>query len=279
MDNLNINNLHITEQTEQTKQTVTNKRVFTCCLCENGKSHNLRACTEFKGRKEGITKNDYYLCNTTTINPNDEFGFCAAGIIPYAIVDSNIYIMLLIETRNQITGLNFIAGGREVVELTENNKIVIRPESSYETALNECREELGEILITESHSKIMNELETKTPTTVLWLRHSKMVLYTIQVNNSLINDIVFETNKSNTTEADGFIWIKLSDYNKYIHRPSETKANDIKTEETKTDETKTDETKANETKPMYFHRFIKNIIYDIKNLSSDGKSLNYLFTI
>ena len=321
-DTVNITNtFNITDTVNITNTTNSNiiKRVFTCCLCNNPTSHNLRQCNEFKKNKENITKKNYFLHNTISIKANDEIGFCASGIIPYCIVDNNIYILLLIETRGNMNGLNFIAGGRESIEVFDNNKKNIRQETSYETALNECKEELEEILLPSSLENIMNEIKTKTPTACFWSYISKMVLYTVQVNNSLLHGLEFNSNKSNTSEADNFIWIKLSEYNKYIYKNinksdntksdsiksintkldgiklDSVKLDDIKLDDTKLDNIKLDDikldnTKLNDTKSIntelnnneekiYFHKFIKDIIYNMKNLSHNHKTLNYLFQL
>ena len=143
------------------------KRYFKCCLCQSNKlsksvNHSLRQCNKFKLFKHNISQDNYFLHNVTALKESDEKGFCASGIIPYCIKNGEIYIMLLIEKRNSIIGLNFIAGGRECIEfinLDKNGKNSIYPETSFETALNETDEELGDILISESLELIMSELK------------------------------------------------------------------------------------------------------------------------
>ena len=290
------------------------KRSFNCCLCEqqnelditnsttnvdsNTKqqipSHGLRQCEQFKQFKQNISRENYYQYNTNELRPNDELGFCASGVIPFTRKDDEIYILLLIEKRNGKSGLNFIAGGRECIcemynigHANNNNhkNNNSRPESSYETALNECEEELGEILLKQSLNLIMHDIKENKPHSVFWSGKSKIALYTIEVDDWLLeaDSLVFNKNKSEQSEADGFIWLKLSEHNKYIHRVNADKithkitdkithkiTDKINDKITHKQTTETDD-------KIYFHQFIKNILYDMKNLSPNKKSLNYLF--
>jgi hypothetical protein len=239
-------------------------RYFKCCLCNNinnndvdhnNVDHSLRKCDNFKKLKKGVTTFDYCKFNTKQIKSNDELGFCAAGTIPYIKFGRETYILLLVETRNGRQGLNFIAGGRECTYISDEIQQKCYPETSYETALSETNEELSEILTQDSHITIMNSIKTNNPSSVFWYGEFKIVLYAVKIDNSFLNPSVlkFNTNKSLTSEADNYKWIKLSDFQNYCYSPNKPTANKI-----------------------YFHAFAKNIMYGVKNLTPT-KSFNYFF--
>jgi hypothetical protein len=214
-------------------------RCFTCCLCEDGSAHGLRKCPEYLKYKNEINRFNYI---NTALNPKDVAGFCAGGIIPYCIDKSGEkYMLMLVENRydeydkdrKDALGLNFIAGGREgITDLT--NKTV--PETPYQTAINEFKEELEEILTPETFKLIKSEVENTEPSFVFWSGQSKMVLFGVKVCD-LHDKLVLNNRSKKTTEAENFVWVKVSEYEKYIY------------EKGKTD--------------LYFHKFTRQIVNPI----------------
>lgn len=185
-------------------KTITKTRVFECALC-NSKTHSITKC--FGYRKSNIEKNNYLKFNTNELNKNEERYFCASGIIPYVCVRNKVYLLVLIERRNNQLGLNFIGGKRECVKI--NN--VFRPETSYETALNELEEELGEILIDESKNMIVEEIKKCTiPNFAFWSANSKMCLYGIKLPSKYLTLLILNENNKSTTESQGFKWIRYN---------------------------------------------------------------------
>lgn len=224
------------EINEEIKKT---KRVFECCLCN--KNHSITKCEKYYEIKKDISKNNYILTKTNKIKKNDEKGFCASGIIPYVKIKNKIYMLVLIEKRDNSTALNFIGGKRECVKI---NNIKIIPETSFETAIHEFEEELSEIL-TKNTFKDINDTINKniTPTFVFWSSECKMSIYGIKISKKFLNYL--KLNNEKKFKIQGYKWIK-HDGNKCI----------------------------NINYP--FHNYSKNILNDMKKISYK-KNLNNLF--
>jgi 8-oxo-dGTP pyrophosphatase MutT (NUDIX family) len=225
---------------------ISNKvRCFTCCLCKDS-SHVLRKCPNFYDKKNSINRYNYI---DNELKSNDKDGFCAGGIIPYYIdPEGNKWILMLIERRSseyysdgqEKIGLNFIAGGREGITDPETNITI--PENPYQTAINEFKEELGEILTPSSYQLIKTEVEISEPTFIFWSGQSKMALFGVNVSYDLFDKLKLVDNISEkNTEAEDFKWIKVSEYGKYIYKKN------------------TNLTK----KHIYYHKFTRQIIYPI----------------
>jgi hypothetical protein len=197
------------------------ERFFGCYYCDN--DHCVRKCNHFKKLKDNVSFGNYI--SDDKLKSYDEAGFCAAGIIPYFVdKNNNKWVLMLIETRateynktrDYIPGLNFIAGGRECVKNTSTNVIVV--EQSYETALNEFKEELSEILTEDSFKLLQQEIIGSSPTFVSWTGKIKMALYGVEIKTDLRESLVLDHNsESKNTEAQNFRWINLSEYNKYVY--------------------------------------------------------------
>lgn len=226
-------------------------RVFECVLC-NSKTHSITKCYKYRELKKNLEKKSYIKFNTRELNANDEIGFCASGIIPYIRVENKVYLLLLIETRNKKPGLNFIGGKRECVKTNYINDInnSIRPETSYETALNELKEELGEILTIESVDLITEQItKCEIPNFVFWSGDSKMCLYGIKLQSDLLFSLTLNDNDKSNTEAQGFKWIGYNGLG-YMEKK---KSNTYK-----------------------LHGYSKSILANMKKLSSNN-DLNNLF--
>jgi len=220
------------------------KRCFTCCLCENGSTHNLRKCPNYMKCKNDINKYNYI---DIELKSKDKAGFCAGGIIPFCTDEfGEKYMLMIVENRadgytnasKDIPGLNFIAGGRECI--TDKVTNITVPETPYQTAINEFKEELGEILTSDSFELIKSEVENKEPSFIFWSGQSKMVLFGVNVSYHLYNNLILDDNSKKTTEAENFKWIKISEYDRYIYG-SET----------------------NDKDDLHYHRFTRQIIYPI----------------
>ena len=226
-------------------------RVFECVLC-NSKTHSITKCFKYRELKKNLEKKSYIKFNTRELNANDEIGFCASGIIPYICVGNKVYLLVLIETRNKKPGLNFIGGKRECVKTNDINDInnSIRPETSYETALNELKEELGEILTIESVDLITEQItKCEIPNFVFWSGDSKMCLYGIKLQSDLLFSLTLNDNDKSNTEAQGFKWIGYNGLG-YMEKK---KSNTYK-----------------------LHGYSKSILANMKKLSSNN-DLNNLF--
>lgn len=226
-------------------------RVFECVLC-NSKTHSITKCFKYRELKKNLEKKSYIKFNTRELNANDEIGFCASGIIPYICVGNKVYLLVLIETRNKKPGLNFIGGKRECVKTNNINDInnSIRPETSYETALNELKEELGEILTIESVDLITEQItKCEIPNFVFWSGDSKMCLYGIKLQSDLLFSLTLNDNDKSNTEAQGFKWIGYNGLG-YMEKK---KSNTYK-----------------------LHGYSKSILANMKKLSSNN-DLNNLF--
>jgi 8-oxo-dGTP pyrophosphatase MutT (NUDIX family) len=223
-------------------------RVFECALC-NSKTHSITKCFKYRELKKNLEKKSYIKFNTKELNANDEIGFCASGVIPYIRVENKIYLLVLIETREKKPGLNFIGGKRECVK-TNNTNDSIRPETSYETALNELKEELGEILTIETTDIITDQItKSEIPNFVFWSGDSKMCLYGIKLPSDLLFSLTLNDNDKSNTEAQGFKWIGYNGLG-YMEKK---KSNTYK-----------------------FHKYSKSMFDSMKKLSSNN-DLNNLF--
>lgn len=226
-------------------------RIFECVLC-NSKTHSITKCFKYRELKKNLEKKSYIKFNTRELNANDEIGFCASGIIPYIHVENKVYLLVLIETRDKKPGLNFIGGKRECVKTnnTNDSSVSTRPETSYETAFNEFKEELGEILTIESVDLITDQItKCEIPNFVFWSGDSKMCLYGIKLPNDLLFSLSLNDNDKSNTEAQGFKWIGYNGLG-YMEKK---KSNTYK-----------------------FHKYSKSMLVGMKNLSSNN-DLNNLF--
>lgn len=216
-----INKLCIIDETNEDKtkkiieeqvmdNPVIKSRMFECVLC-NSKAHSITKCVLYKNLKANLEKRNYVKYRTNKLNDNDELGFCASGIIPYVLYENKVYLLVLVEKRNNQLGLNFIGGKRECVKCVKE-EIITRPETSYETAVNEFNEELGEILDSYSLNIMSTHLaKCKTPKFVFWFGDSKMCLYGIKFPSYILTQLVLNTEDKTKTEAQGFEWIVLDD--------------------------------------------------------------------
>jgi hypothetical protein len=215
------------------------KRCFTCCLC-NSKQHGTRACIKFDNFRKNIT-NETYFANE--LHPSDIDGFCSAGIIPYCIDPcGEKFVLMLVETRQNKIGLNFIAGGREGLNDPLTKTTYIEP--PYVTAINEFKEELGEILEPKSYESIKSAVINTEPSFVFWSSNpAKMALFAVKVSYDLCNKLVLVDNISTKkTEAQDFRWIKVSEYEKYNQSKNLFKA---------------------QTNDLYYHDFVTKIVKSI----------------
>jgi len=241
-DKNNLDDKHLTSNQ------IIKTRVFECVLC-NSKTHSITKCYKYRELKKNLEKKSYIKFNTDKLNTNEEQGFCASGIIPYICVGNKVYLLVLIETRDKKPGLNFIGGKRECVKTNILNDLS-RPETSYETALNEFKEELGEILTKKSIDMITKQItKCKIPNFVFWSGDSKMCLYGIKLSSNLLFSLTLNENDKSNTEAQGFKWIGYNGIG-YMEKK---KSNTIK-----------------------FHIYSKSMLDSMKKLSSNN-DLNNLF--
>lgn len=193
-------------------------RYFGCVLCESDK-HGVCKCKSYNKLKQNLSLKNYVLNNSDKLKQTDENGFCAAAIIPYVKVRNRVFILSLIETRANKIGLNFIGGKRECIKHND----VVRMETSYETALNELREELNEIFCVNSVNLIVDEINNfGIPTKCIWMAESKMALYCVKLSCNIINDLIPKSTDTNAdvdvdtnkkyTEAEGFVWIQANKF-------------------------------------------------------------------
>jgi 8-oxo-dGTP pyrophosphatase MutT (NUDIX family) len=208
------------------KSTNKKRRVFECGLCQS-KIHGITKCTKYRELKNKLTDKDYLLFKSNKLKYNEENGFCASGIIPYICVEGKVYLLVLVEKRYKKIGLNFIGGKRECVEMDND---VIVGETSYQTALNEFEEELGEILTTDSMNNMIKHLnKCKKPKFVFWSGGSKMCIYGIKFPEHFLNSLELNNLDKTNTEAEGFKWIEPNikwncDY-KYVDNGQESNVN------------------------------------------------------
>lgn len=225
-DNLNLNKIKDKDiESNVSDQNISNNktRSFECCYCVNlsgSKSgsesicktfvpHGLTKCSKYIHLKSKISKTNYLLIKKYELRKSEEAGFCASGIIPYTYNKGKIYLLVLDEMRYGIRGLNFIGGKRECVKKGK----FTRPETSFETALTELDEELGEILLPECKEEFVNFIKkVKIPKFCFWTGKSKMSLYGIKVPNLFMSKLILNNFDKNNCEAQGFKWIKLDDY-------------------------------------------------------------------
>lgn len=178
-------------------------RSFDCGLCYSTE-HGTCKCPRYYYFKKDLSKYSYYNFDVTRLKEKDERGFCASGIIPYVCVRTKVYMLVLVESRQTI-GLNFIGGKRECLKF--NNKT--RPETSYETAINELEEELTEILTPETKSEIVNQITKTKPKFCFWASGSKMSLYGVKIPEKFLNQLILNDMDKTKTEAMGFMWIEF----------------------------------------------------------------------
>lgn len=196
-------------------------RIFDCPLCKpNSKipSHSLRKCRKFFEYKKNLSKIPYIIKSSTKLNPSEERGFCAGGIVPYTInpEDNSIKILGLVESRDGLAKFNFIGGGREGIKHGSNRS---RPELSWETAYAEFGEELGELLTEESFNAINQLVSQPNNLSAFWSPKSKMALYSIYIGTHPIKLKLKEDLDISKCEAQSFQWIDLNgwDGNPNIH--------------------------------------------------------------
>lgn len=244
-DNLSIgngtNNINNIDNTNPNNELA---RVFECGLC-NSKSHSITKCFKYRELKKNLTNSNYINLNANKLNSNEENGFCASGIIPYVKIENKVYLLVLVEKRQNKIGLNFIGGKRECIK--ENG--IIRGETSWETAKNELSEELGEILRNETAQLIIEQItKCSVPNFVFWSGQSKMSLYGIKLPNNFLFSLILNDRDKTKTEAQGYKWVAYNgkEYNK--KNPPHCK----------------------------FHPYSKSILNDMKKLISNN-DLNNLF--
>ena len=118
---------------------------------------------------------------------------------------------------------------------------------------------MPQLLDKKSMNLLNDEISKSKPTFVMWSGISKMALYLYEVPYMVQEIKLKDDLKPNTTEADDFIWLKLSDYPKYLTENSDT---DIKFHQFNKHiakiiakhlvkiSTKPNQTKPNQTKPQ-----------------------------
>ncbi len=206
------------------EQTSISERIFSCPLCKvNSKIpvHGLRKCKKFFEYKKNLNKSPYIIKSSTKLNQTEEQGFCAAGIVPYSIIDNSVKILGLVESRDNSdllfqTKFNFIGGGREAIKINKK----IRSEECWETAYAEFSEELGELITKESFNEINQLIQTnKSKANAFWSPKSKMALFGINIGNNNINLELKKDLDITKTEAQSFQWIDLNEWstNTNIH--------------------------------------------------------------
>ncbi len=95
--------------------------------------------------------------------------------------------------------------------MLSNDTNETRPETSYETALNELMEELGEILTKRSMNIIKYQInKCETPKFVFWSGDSKMCLYGIKFPKKFLFSLTLNDVDKLNTEAQGFKWIRFN---------------------------------------------------------------------
>ncbi len=162
-------------------------------------------------------------------------------------------MLVLDEIRYGIRGLNFIGGKRECVK--QDN--ITRPETSYETGLTELDEELGEILLPECKTELINHIKKVVlPKFCFWTGKSKMCLYGIKVPNYFISKLVLNNSDKTKCEAQGFQWIQLDDYITINTKNFESNKMNFKSDK------------------INFHSYAKNILLDIIKLSPKNNIFN-----
>jgi hypothetical protein len=240
-------------------------RHFSCSICKL-KSHSVTKCSGYLKCKKNLTTHSYVLANSLNLKPNDEEGFCASGIIPFVKnSDGLVHILMLKENRKGINGLNFIAGKRECVR---KNGIII-PETSFETALHEFEEELGDILESNCLANIIDEIKKSQPITCFWSSSSKMALYSIEIPMIFLNNLIGSDTINPNAEAYGIQWINANQYFQYLKNKKNPNPNP------------NSNTNSNQNKKIYYHSFISNIFNEIAQLSPNNfkRSIIHLFSI
>jgi hypothetical protein len=207
-----LNNISLIHESDEFPQRTSKY----CCLCKNNK-HILRKCTKFKKIKTLVTSQPYIKDKLETV---DENGFCAAGILPYCIIDNKKYILLLKQKRFDFDkgihlGLNFIGGGRESCY----NGFSYRLETSLETALTEFIEEMTPLINKENTFIHCVKESMKNIKRVFWEPHTKYVLYPCEVSFECIF-IKHILNIPKNSEAQDFEWICLDDFENELKNPN-----------------------------------------------------------
>jgi 8-oxo-dGTP pyrophosphatase MutT (NUDIX family) len=170
-----------------------------CAFCKSNSSlRKCKRCNEFNKRKNELSPTSYIK---SSLDPTEEAGFCAGGIIPYCI-DSNDckHFLLLREKRGKKYALNFAAGGREsTIELDNSSQLV--PETSEETAKAEFIEEVGKLIGNES--EFIKEVYHAKLTKVYWDSTSKCAIFPVKVNFDLLG-LTMQDNPD-LSEANNFV--------------------------------------------------------------------------
>lgn len=181
-------------------------RSHSTCPFKCARTHPLRRCYMFSQFKQ--------LCSVMPYVGNhllseDAAGFCAAGVIPYCRVGKRIALFMLTEVRHGSTALNFAGGGRETMLVSHREK---RPETHFETASNEFREEVGD-LVGEDHpliDHVTNFIHNDKPT-VFWSGVSKYVGVSVPVPKELMFAVTLQECIPKTAEAVDFKIVYLDE--------------------------------------------------------------------
>lgn len=186
----------------------TDRRIRNQCMFGCVEQHSLKKCPVFNERKKICTPYPYL---DDFLRIQDVHGFCAAGILPYVIIEGEIYMFLLLENRGKTMAYNFAGGGRE---LTIKRGIVTL-ETPYDTAKNEFIEEVGE-LIGETHT-FLKHVCTRVyqyRNRGIWSGRDKYICFPINVYPYYFYSLT-KCENTNPKEAHDFAWIPLSKYKEY----------------------------------------------------------------
>jgi hypothetical protein len=165
-------------------------------------------CGTFNKYKQKINRNFYI---SDSLRPEDEQGFCSAGIIPYFLDrDGTVFILLLEQFRTTNLGLNFAGGRRE--SYPDNNGI-LNPETSVQTAKCEFIEEVS-CLINDKDIQLLNEIQESNLTKVLWTGKNKMALFFLKVKFNLTT-LQHNQNIPKNSEAQNFYVMPIDEMFKF----------------------------------------------------------------
>lgn len=102
------------------------EQIISCGYCQQI-GHRLSFCPQFESIKNAASQKSYVA---QTIQPSEEQGFCAAGLVPYVNYEGDIKVLMIQETRRGQIKYNFMGGKRDY-----------KVETPLQTAIREFYEE------------------------------------------------------------------------------------------------------------------------------------------
>jgi 8-oxo-dGTP pyrophosphatase MutT (NUDIX family) len=151
--------------------------------CDKVEPHDFRKCPLFIACKT-LTSADSYITETRQVKEVDHAGFCAAGLLPFALDNETYRFLLHQEVRKGVRAWSMFAGKREAREPSVRAGGL---ETPAETALREFAEEAKIADMTVDDIDLI-KLEFKRQhdsCAKVWLSSGKMVLFLFEVNANI----------------------------------------------------------------------------------------------